>query len=80
MHCILSLSLIPLALLSDSVVIVCSLFDFRVNYSKNAIVKPPGKNPEKEQHQIDKAMKRVREATYQIEDEIDPGEWMVYST
>ena len=44
-----------------------------MNHSKNAIVKPPSKNPEKEQQQIDKAMRRVREASAMIKDEIDPG-------
>ena len=41
-------------------------------------MKPPGKNPEKEQLQIDKAMRRVREATCMIEGEIDPGKQKVY--
>ena len=48
------------------------LFLSRVNHSKNAIVKPPSKI-DKDRKDNDKAMRRVKEASSYIEDELDPG-------
>ena len=45
----------------------------RVNHSKNAIVKPASKSSDKDRKDVDKAMRRVKEASSIIEDEIDPG-------
>lgn len=47
---------------------------FRVNHSKNAIVKPQGKTPEMAQREVDEAMRKVREATQVISTSIDPSE------
>ncbi|RMX52737.1 hypothetical protein pdam_00022405 [Pocillopora damicornis] len=46
----------------------------KVNHSKNAIVKPASKSSDKDRKDIDKAMRRVKEASSIIEDEIDPGQ------
>ena len=46
---------------------------YRVSHSKNAIVKPPSKSSDKDRKDVDKAMRRVKEASSIIEDEIDPG-------
>ncbi|KAJ7377026.1 Protein srek1IP1 [Desmophyllum pertusum] len=46
----------------------------KVNHSKNAIVKPATKSSDKDRKDIDKAMRRVKEASSIIEDEIDPGQ------
>lgn len=46
---------------------------YRVSHSKNAIVKPASKSSDKDRKDIDKAMRRVKEASSIIEDEIDPG-------
>lgn len=46
---------------------------YRVSHSKNAIVKPASKSLDKDRKDVDKAMRRVKEASSIIEDEIDPG-------
>ena len=72
---LLLLSFYCLLLLLFVVVIVidCLLF-FRVNHSKNAIVKPQGKTPEMAQREVDEAMRKVREATQVIQTSIEPRE------
>lgn len=68
---------IPSKMLSNSIILLI-LFTLRVNHSKNAIVKPPSKSSDKDRKDIDKAMRRVKEASSIIEDEIDPGTFFVY--
>lgn len=51
----------------------CLLGFYRVNHSNNAILKPATKSSDKDRKDIDKAMRRVKEASSIIEDEIDPG-------
>lgn len=46
----------------------------KVNHSKNAIVKPASKSSDKDRKDVDKAMRRVKEASSIIEDEIDPAD------
>lgn len=48
-------------------------FIYRVNHSKNAIVKPQGKTPEMAQREVDEAMRKVRQATHAISTAIEPG-------
>ena len=50
----------------------------RVNHSKNAIVKPASKSSDKDRKDVDKAMWRVKEASSIIEDEIDPGNYVIF--
>ena len=40
--------------------------DYRVNHSKNAIVKPQGPTPQEEKREVEEAMKRIKEANKAI--------------
>lgn len=56
---------------------------YRVNHSKNAIVKPQGPTPQEERREIEEAMKRIKEANQAIAKAMDtdpppPGEYSVY--
>ena len=39
-------------------------------------MKPPSKSSDKDRKDVDKAMRRVKEASSIIEDELDPGTYM----
>ena len=51
---------------------------YRVNHSKNAIVKPQGPTPSEAKREVEEAMKKVREAQMAIEGAIDPGKQLVF--
>ena len=46
---------------------------FRVNHSKNAIVKPQGKTAEVAQKEVEEAMRKAREAQQAIAKTLEPG-------
>ncbi len=58
----------PLVIINNN----CHVPFYRVNHSKNAIVKPQGKTPEMAQREVDEAMRKVREATQVIQTSIEP--------
>jgi len=45
---------------------------YRVNHSKNAIVKPQAKHPDAAQRELDETMKKVMEAQQLIDTAIEP--------
>ena len=44
---------------------------YRVNHSKNAIVKPQGPTPQEERKEVEEAMKRIKEANQAIAKALD---------
>ena len=48
------------------------LLQYRVNHSKNAIVKPQAKHPDAAQRELDETMKKVMEAQQLIDTAIEP--------